>query len=102
LPFATVHGKHYVTPADLRRMFKPCPASPKAPASISDAEGPTSARARLSPTGSSSATERLRSAQAAALNVWDRPSKPSPNTSARSGPDQTGKVIRLTSSSPTA
>ena len=86
---AQVAGKDFVTPRALRALFEPatCPAAPKAPASTSVAASSTKAAA--SPTSGSSGTERLRSAQAAALIACEaltgRKSS-SPATSPRRGP----------------
>jgi hypothetical protein len=92
---ARVAGKFYVTPAQIKELFRPCPAEPKAPASTSDKDAPGAI-----PSGSS-VTERLRSARAAALASNRRPSGSSGTTSPASSRSRsslpTADVIRLKS-----
>lgn len=89
---SVVAGKHFITPAQLRALFtplkvsRPCPAAQKDRASISAPAGSTPARASPSPTSTTSGTDRLRSAQAAAQSALGRLSKPLQNTSPRNGP----------------
>ena len=73
---AKVGNKFYVTPAQVRSLFEvaQCPAAQKARASISAGLVPTAVR---KPFGSS-ATDRLRSAQAAAGLALTTPSGVSP------------------------
>lgn len=99
---ASVAGKFFVTPAQLRALFepKPCPHAPKAHASTGAKAGPKSARR----TSGSSGTDRQRSALAAAQMAINKLSKRSPLTSQTSGSpkrDQPiGQVIRPAFSSP--
>ena len=96
LAASMIGGAYYVTPASVRALFL-CPVSPKARASTSAKGGPTPAPGRPSRTGGSSETERLRSAQAAALSAWGTPKGSLPPTSLRSGPSRSAEVIRLKS-----
>lgn len=71
---ARVAGKFFVTPAQVRDLFTPCPAAPKAPAS-------TSSREPAGKPSGSSETERLRLAQAATLAACQMLSSGSASTS---------------------
>jgi len=64
LTASKVSGAYWVTPANLKAFFS-CPVAPKAPASISEKAAAKPA-ASPSPIATSSETERLKSAQAAA------------------------------------
>ena len=81
LPASDFAGKLFITPAQVRALFrqKRCPATPKVPGSTSERGG--SAAGSRSPTSTSSETEALRSAQAAAQIALLRLSKPSSFTS---------------------
>ena len=83
-----VAGKHFITPAQLRELFRPqpCPDAPKVRASTSAPAGSIPVRANPSPTSTTLGTERLRSARAAAQSALARLSKPLPNTSPKNGP----------------
>lgn len=107
-PFAFA-GKHWVTPAQMRALFRPreCHDAAKARGSISAPGGFTPGPASPSPTSITSETDRLRSAQDAVQMRLAQLRKPSPTTSSRSGrrgPRKstipTAPVIHLRSSSP--
>lgn len=93
---AEVAGKHLVTPAQIKALFR-CPVTPKAPASTFGQDGPKKVS---SPSGSSE-TERLRAAQAAALSISRRPSASSasisPPSSRRRPARPTADVIQIRS-----
>lgn len=73
-----VAGKFFVTPAQLKELFKPCPAAPRVRASIS-----SNAPAAI-PSGSS-VTASMSGPQAALSLALDRLRGSSPNTSQTSG-----------------
>ena len=81
---AYVAGKFFVTPTQLKDLFKPCPVAPKAPVSTY-ARDASPGPALGSQTPGSSATERMKSAQAATLMACQQLSGRSPNTSPASG-----------------
>lgn len=104
-------GKLWVTPAQMRALFRPreCPEPPKVRASISGKGASTRAPESRSPTSGTSETDRLTAAQDALRASLAPPSKPSPNTSSKSarlGPRSrprsipTARVIPLRSSQP--
>lgn len=94
LTASLVSGSYWITPAAVKAMFE-CPASTKAPASICEKAEPS--KARPFRTDTSSATDRLRLAQAAALSAWTKPKSSLPPTSRRSGPAQQERATRLAS-----
>lgn len=91
---AVVAGKFFVTVAQIRDLFTPCPAEPKAHASTSEPGAQTGEQASRFLTSGSSVTERMRAAQAAALASNRRPNARSETTSPASS--------RRRSSKPTA
>lgn len=91
-----VGGSYFVTPSSVKALFK-CHASPRGRGSTSAKDGSTTGAAKPSRTAGSSVTERVRSAQAAALSAWGTPNDNSPHTSRKSGTDQPPKVIPLRS-----
>lgn len=91
-----IGGTYYVTPSSVKARFK-CHASPRGRGSTSGKGGSTPGQGKRSPTAGSSVTDRLKSAQAAALNAWGTPNDSSPPTSPKSGSDQPRKVIPLRS-----
>ncbi|MNE36046.1 hypothetical protein D3C80_1298410 [compost metagenome] len=105
---SVVAGKHFITPAQLRALFKPhpCPDAPKARASTSAKGASTVAQASGSPTSTSSAMDRRNAALAAARRALQTQSASLPTTSPRSGPRKppptraSAQVIQLQSSSP--
>ena len=68
-----VGGSFFVTPKNVKELFL-CPARPKDPDFTSDRAASMRERVRRSQTDGSYETERLKSAQAAALNAWRTPS----------------------------
>ena len=70
LPFATVLGRHFITPTDLRKLFAPCPVNPKDHAYTYEKGARTEERAKSWPTAGSSETAYERSARAAARTPW--------------------------------
>lgn len=72
LAASKVGGSYFVTPKKVKALFQ-CPAQPKVRGSISAGVEQTRAVANVSQTGGSSETDRLKSAQAAALNAWEMP-----------------------------
>ena len=83
-----VAGKFFVTPSQIKALFQPCPPAPKAPASISARGGSTGELASAFRTSTSSATDRLNAAQAAARSACQKLKRPSATTSPRNGPQQ--------------
>jgi hypothetical protein len=76
---AKVAGKYFVTPLQLRELFRPCPAPPKVPGSICARPAAIRAPAAPCPTPISSVTARLNLARAAVLASSRRP-KPNSST----------------------
>jgi hypothetical protein len=88
---ASVAGKFYVTPAQIRDLFQPCPAEPKARAS-------TSSNVKAEMPSGSSVTEPMSGAQAAlqdALATLRRPSNATSRTSGRTARPKSGTVVTL-------
>jgi hypothetical protein len=78
---ARVAGKFFVTPAQLRELFRPCRVSPKVPASICAPADLILGPKPRSPTSTSSEMDRLKGAQDAALTACTRLSARSRATS---------------------
>ena len=72
LAASKVGGSYFVTPKKVKALFQ-CPAQPKVRGSISARVEQTRGVANASQTGGSSEMDRLKSAQAAALNAWETP-----------------------------
>lgn len=74
-----VAGKQFITPAQIRALFRPapCPDRPLARGSISDPAGSTPAPGEPCLISSTSETERRRSAQASALIALEKLRPPS-------------------------
>jgi hypothetical protein len=84
LPAVRVAGKFYVTPQQLRDLFKPCPVDQKDRGSISAGGASTAAAAARFQTSGSSEMERLKLAQATTLAACELLSNSSRSTSRRS------------------